>query len=40
MNTKLNLQDYMNDIPSDVKKEVDWSFAIADKIENILKKRI
>lgn len=23
MNTKLNLPDYMNDIPSDVKKEVD-----------------
>jgi len=36
MSAKLNLQDYLRDIPADVKKEVDWSFAIADKIESIL----
>lgn len=39
MSTKLNLQDYVNDIPADVKKEVDWSFAIADKIEETLQKK-
>ena len=39
MNAKLNLQDYLNDIPADVKKEVDWSFAIADKIEETLQKK-
>lgn len=39
MNAKLNLQDYLNDIPADVKKEVDWSFAIADKIEETLQEK-
>ena len=39
MNAKLNLQDYLNDIPADVKKEVDWSFAIADKIEGTLQEK-
>lgn len=39
MNAKLNLQDYVNDIPADVKKEVDWSFAIADKIEVTLQEK-
>jgi len=39
MNAKLNLQDYVNDIPADVKKEVDWSFAIADKIEATLQEK-
>ena len=39
MNAKLNLQDYLNDIPTDVKKEVDWSFAIADKIEETLQEK-
>ena len=29
----------MNDIPADVKKEVDWSFAIADKIEATLQEK-
>ena len=38
MSAKLNLQDFLDDIASDVKKEVDWSFAIADKIESILQK--
>ena len=39
MNAELNLQDYLNDIPADVKKEVDWSFAIADKIEETLQEK-
>ena len=39
MSAKLNLQDYLNDIPADVKKEVDWSFAIADKIEVTLQEK-
>lgn len=39
MSAKLNLQDYLNDIPADVKKEVDWSFAIADKIEGTLQEK-
>lgn len=39
MIAKLNLQDYLNDIPDDVKKEVDWSFAIADKIETTLQEK-
>ena len=39
MNAKLNLLDYVNDIPADVKKEVDWSFAIADKIEATLQEK-
>ena len=38
MSAKLNLQGFLDDIASDVKKEVDWSFAIADKIESILQK--
>ena len=38
MSTKMNLQEYLNDISPDVKKEVDWSFAIADKIEAALQK--
>jgi len=39
MSAKLNLQDFLNDIPSDVQKEVEWSFAIADKIEIVLQKK-
>ena len=39
MNAKLNLQDYLNDIPADVRKEVDWSLAIADKIEVTLQEK-
>lgn len=39
MSVKLNLQDYLTDIPEDVRKEVDWSFAIADKIEETLQEK-
>ena len=39
MNAKIHLQDYLNDITPDVKKEVDWSFAIADKIESALQEK-
>lgn len=39
MSTKINLQDIVKSVPVDVRKEVDWSFAIADKLESILQKK-
>ena len=39
MNPIKIFQDELNEIPDDVKKEVDWSFAIADKIEKVLNER-
>ena len=39
MNPIKIFQDELNEIPNDVKKEVDWSFAIADRIEKILNER-
>lgn len=35
----IKLEDYVSPISADVKKEVDWSFAIADKLESILKEK-
>ncbi|MCR4878300.1 MAG: helix-turn-helix transcriptional regulator [Bacteroidales bacterium] len=39
MNPTKVFQEALKEIPEDVKKEVDWSFAIADKIEKILNER-
>ena len=39
MNPIKIFQDELNEIPDDLKKEVDWSFAIADKIEKVLNER-
>ena len=39
MNPIKIFQDELNEIPNDVKKEVDWSFAIADRIEKLLNER-
>lgn len=39
MNPIKIFQDELNEIPDDVKKEVDWSFAIADRIETVLNER-
>ena len=39
MNPIKIFQDELNEIPDVVKKEVDWSFAIADKIEKVLNER-
>lgn len=39
MNPIKIFQDELNEIPDDVKKEVDWSFAIADRIEKLLNDR-
>ncbi len=39
MNPTKMFQEALKEIPEDVKKEVDWSFAIADKIEKILNER-
>ena len=39
MNPIKIFQDELNEIPDDVKKEVDWSFAIADRIEKLLNER-
>ena len=36
MNPTKMFQDALKEIPEDVKKEVDWSFAITDKIEKNL----
>lgn len=39
MNPIKIFQDELNEIPDDVKKEVDWSFAIANRIEKLLNER-
>lgn len=39
MNPIKIFQDELNEIPDDVKKELDWSFAIADRIETVLNER-
>ena len=39
MNPTKVFQEALKEIPEDVKKEVDWSFAIADKIEKNLNER-
>ena len=39
MNPIKIFQDELNEIPDDVKKEVDWSFAIAERIETVLNER-
>ena len=39
MNPTKVFQEALKEIPEDVKKEVDWSFAIADKIEKILNEK-
>ena len=39
MNPIKIFQDELNEIPNDVKQEVDWSFAIADRIEKLLNER-
>ena len=39
MNPTKMFQDALKEIPEDVKKEVDWSFAIANKLEKILNER-
>lgn len=39
MSNEINLQDYLESVPEDVKKEVDWSFAVADKIDTILQEK-
>ena len=39
MNPTKMFQDALKEIPEDVKKEVDWSFAIANRIEKLLNER-
>lgn len=39
MNKTINLQEYAASVPEDVRKELDWSFAIADRLEAILREK-